>query len=44
MERQKGLLNVQDTLGEMTFYPSQDGNIVKEKGCVNATSPAFSTA
>lgn len=45
MARQNGLLKIKGTIGGMTFYKSQDGDLVREKGGVDgariANDPAF---
>ncbi len=45
MARQKGILRIKGTIGGMTFYRSQDGDLVREKGGVSgeriANDPAF---
>lgn len=45
MARQSGILKIKGTIGGMTFYKSQDGNLVREKGGVDASKiandPAF---
>lgn len=45
MARQRGPLKVQGTLGDLTFYKSQDGFLIREKGGVDAKrikkDPAF---
>lgn len=45
MAKQKGIIKVKGTIGDMTFYKSQDGYIVKEKTTLDgkriATDPAF---
>ncbi len=45
MARQKGPLKVQGTLGDLNFYKSQDGFLIREKGGVDAKrikkDPAF---
>jgi hypothetical protein len=45
MARQKGILKIEGTLGGLTFYKSQDGHLVREKGGVSAeriaNDPAF---
>ena len=45
MARQSGLLKIKGTIGGMTFYKSQDGDLVREKGGVSgdriANDPAF---
>src|SRR5690554_2559204 len=45
MARQKGILKVKGTMGDMTFYKTQDGYLVREKGGIDgkriATDPAF---
>jgi len=45
MARQNGILKIKGTIGGMTFYKSQDGDLVREKGGVDASrianDPAF---
>lgn len=45
MPRQKGLIKVRGTMGDMTFYRTKDGHLVREKGGIDgkriATDPAF---
>jgi len=45
MAKQNSLLKIQGTIGGMTFYHTQDGNLVREKGGVSkkriANDPAF---
>ena len=45
MAKQKGIIKVNGTIGDITFYKSQDGYLVKEKSAVAAnriaTDPAF---
>ncbi|MGN6533673.1 MAG: hypothetical protein ACTHK0_18165 [Ginsengibacter sp.] len=45
MAQQKGILPVKGTIGNLTFYKSKDGFLVREKGGVDAkriaTDPAF---
>lgn len=45
MARQSGILKIKGTIGGMTFYKSQDGDLVREKGGVSgdriANDPAF---
>ncbi|MDF2451439.1 MAG: hypothetical protein K0S26_943 [Bacteroidota bacterium] len=45
MARQKGLIKLKGTLGDITFYKSQDGYIAREKTGIDgsriATDPAF---
>ena len=45
MAQQKGILPVRGTIGNLTFYKSKDGYLVREKGGVEAqriaTDPAF---
>lgn len=45
MARQKGIIKIKGTLGDITFYKTQDGYLVKEKSGVDgkriATDPAF---
>ena len=36
MAQQKGIIRIEGTLGGMTFYKSQDGYLVREKGGVSA--------
>ena len=45
MARQKGIIKLDGTIGDITFYKSQDGLLAREKGGVSgnriATDPAF---
>src|SRR6476659_1039243 len=45
MAKQKGLFKIEGTLQEVTFYHSQDGDLVRTKGGVNgsrfSSDPAF---
>lgn len=45
MARQKGIVKIKGTIGDMTFYKSRDGYMVREKGGVEASrianDPAF---
>lgn len=45
MAQQKGIIKIEGTIGELTFYKSQDGHLVKTKGGVSAeriaTDPNF---
>lgn len=45
MARQKGIIQIEGTVGNMTFFKSKDGYMVREKGGVSAdkiaTDPAF---
>jgi hypothetical protein len=45
MARQKGIIKIKGTIGDLNFYESQDGMMVKEKGSVDAkriaNDPAF---
>ena len=45
MAKQKGIIKIKGTIGDMTFYRSKDGYIVKEKTSLDgnriATDPAF---
>jgi hypothetical protein len=45
MARQKGIIKLKGTIGDITFYKSKDGYIAREKGGVDAnriaTDPAF---
>jgi hypothetical protein len=45
MARQKGIIKLKGTIGDITFYKTQDGNLAREKGGVDAdriaNDPAF---
>ncbi|MET3730557.1 hypothetical protein [Moheibacter stercoris] len=45
MARQRGIIKIKGTIGDITFYKSKDGYMVREKGGVEAnriaTDPAF---
>jgi len=45
MARQKGIIKLKGTIGDITFYKTQDGHLAREKGGVDAqriaTDPAF---
>lgn len=45
MAKQKGILKIKGTLGDITFYKSRDGHLVREKGGIDAKriakDPAF---
>jgi hypothetical protein len=45
MARQKGIIKLKGTIGDITFYKSKDGYIAREKGDIDAkriaTDPAF---
>ena len=45
MAKQKGIIKLKGTLGDITFYKSQDGFLAREKGGVEASrianDPAF---
>src|SRR5690606_21973443 len=45
MAKQNGIIKVRGTLGDITFYKSQDGHLVREKGGLDAkrikNDPAF---
>jgi|SRR5690606_27396832 len=45
MARQKGIIKIKGTIGDMTFYKSKDGYMVREKGGIEgnriANDPAF---
>ena len=45
MAKQKGILPVKGTIGNLTFYKSQDGYLIREKGGIDAeriaSDPAF---
>ena len=45
MARQKGILKIKGTIGDITFYKTKDGYLVKEKSAVEgnriASDPAF---
>jgi hypothetical protein len=36
MARQKGIIKIEGTVGDLTFYKSKDGHLVKEKGGIPA--------
>src|SRR5690606_28795908 len=45
MARQKGIIKIEGTLGDITFYKSKDGYMAREKGGIDAnrmsSDPAF---
>ena len=45
MARQKGIIKLKGTIGDITFYKTQDGHLAREKGGVEASriknDPAF---
>lgn len=45
MARQKGIVKLKGTIGDITFYKTQDGNLAREKGGIDASriasDPAF---
>ena len=45
MARQKGIIKIKGTIGDITFYKTQDGNLAREKGGIDAdrikNDPAF---
>ncbi len=45
MARQKGIIKLQGTIGDITFYKTQDGHLAREKGGIDASrianDPAF---
>ena len=45
MARQKGIIKVKGTIGDITFYKTQDGHLAREKGGIDAnriaSDPAF---
>jgi len=45
MAKQKGIIKLKGTIGDITFYKSKDGYIAREKGGIDArriaTDPAF---
>ena len=45
MARQKGIVKLKGTIGDITFYKTQDGHLAREKGGVDASriknDPAF---
>jgi hypothetical protein len=45
MARQKGIIKLQGTIGDITFYKTQDGHLAREKGGIDANrianDPAF---
>ena len=45
MARQKGIIKLKGTIGDITFYKTQDGHLAREKGGIHASriksDPAF---
>jgi len=45
MARQKGIIKLKGTIGDITFYKTQDGHLAREKGGIDANriknDPAF---
>ncbi|WP_445737638.1 hypothetical protein [Mariniflexile sp.] len=45
MARQKGIIKLKGTIGDITFYKTQDGHLAREKGSIDASriasDPAF---
>jgi hypothetical protein len=45
MARQNGIIKLKGTIGDITFYKTQDGHLAREKGGINASriknDPAF---
>src|SRR3989344_57567 len=45
MARQKGIIKLKGTIGDISFYKTQDGHLAREKGGVDASrianDPAF---
>src|SRR5436190_2491729 len=45
MARQKGIIKLRGTIGDITFYKTQDGHLAREKGGIDASriknDPAF---
>ena len=45
MAKQKGIIKLEGTIGDITFYKSQDGYLAREKGGIDAnriaSDPAF---
>jgi len=45
MARQKGIIKLKGTIGDITFYKTQDGHLAREKGGIDASriksDPAF---
>lgn len=45
MAKQKGIIKIQGKIGELSFYTTKDGNLVREKGGIDAkriaSDPAF---
>ena len=37
MARQKGIIKLRGTIGDITFYKTQDGHLAREKGGVDAS-------
>lgn len=48
MARQKGIIKLKGTIGDITFYKTQDGHLAREKGGIDASrianDPAFQRA
>ena len=48
MARQKGIIKLKGTIGDITFYKTQDGHLAREKGGIDASriknGPAFQRA
>ena len=36
MARQKGIIKLKGTIGDITFYKTQDGHLAREKGGIDA--------
>jgi len=45
MARQKGIIKLKGTIGDITFYKTQDGHLARKKGGIDASriksDPAF---
>ena len=37
MARQKGIIKLKGTIGDITFYKTQDGHLAREKGEIDAS-------
>ncbi len=37
MARQKGIIKLKGTIGDLSFYKTQDGHLAREKGGVDAS-------
>ena len=44
MARQKGIIKLKGTIGDITFYKTQDGHLAREKGGIDASRIAIDPA